>query len=235
MSEQDPNSKKLSINQWAEDDRPREKLLLKGKASLSDAELIAILISTGSREESAVDLSKRILHLVGNDLNKLASLGVKDLCKIKGIGEAKAISIISALELGRRRSFSDKPEQTRLQSSNQIYEFMKPELLDLPFEQFWIILLRQNLTVIKKTRISEGGISGTVVDLRLIFKEAIEQLATQLILVHNHPSGSCKPSAQDEALTKKIAEAGKIMDIRVVDHLIFANHEFFSFANEGLL
>lgn len=235
MSEQDPNSKKLSINQWAEDDRPREKLLLKGKASLSDAELIAILISSGSREESAVDLSKRILHLVGNDLNKLASLGVKDLCKIKGIGEAKAISIISALELGRRRSFSDKPEQTRLQSSNQIYEFMKPELLDLPFEQFWIILLRQNLTVIKKTRISEGGISGTVVDLRLIFKEAIEQLATQLILVHNHPSGSCKPSAQDEALTKKIAEAGKIMDIRVVDHLIFANHEFFSFANEGLL
>lgn len=235
MSEQDPNSKKLSINQWAEDDRPREKLLLKGKASLSDAELIAILISSGSREESAVDLSKRILHLVGNDLNKLASLGVKDLCKIKGIGEAKAISIISALELGRRRSFSDKPEQTRLQSSNQIYEFMKPELLDLPFEQFWIILLRQNLTVIKKTRISEGGISGTVVDLRLIFKEAIEQLATQLILVHNHPSGSCKPSAQDEALTKKIAEAGKIMDIRVLDHLIFANHEFFSFANEGLL
>ncbi|HRH35106.1 MAG TPA: DNA repair protein RadC [Catalimonadaceae bacterium] len=235
MSEQDPNSKKLSINQWAEDDRPREKLLLKGKASLSDAELIAILISSGSREESAVDLSKRILHLVGNDLNKLASLGVKDLCKIKGIGEAKAISIISALELGRRRSFSDKPEQTRLQSSNQIYEFMKPELLDLPFEQFWIILLRQNLTVIKKTRISEGGISGTVVDLRLIFKEAIEQLATQLILVHNHPSGSCKPSAQDEVLTKKIAEAGKIMDIRVLDHLIFANHEFFSFANEGLL
>lgn len=234
MSE-DLIGKKLTINEWAEDDRPREKLTLKGRSALSDAELIAILIGSGTREESAVDVSKRILNLVNNDLNKLASLNIKDLCKIKGIGDAKAISIIAALELGRRRSFSEKQEQIRLQSANQIYEYMKTELLDLPFEQFWIVLLRQNLTVIKKTKISEGGISGTVVDLRLIFREALEQLATQLILVHNHPSGSTKPSQQDEILTKKITEAGKIMDIRVVDHLIFTNHEFYSFANEGLI
>lgn len=234
MSE-DLYGKKLTINQWAEDDRPREKLTLKGRSALSDAELIAILIGSGTREESAVDVSKRILNLVNNDLNKLASLSIKDLCKIKGIGEAKAISIIAALELGRRRNFTEKQEQVRLQSANQIYEYMKPELLDLPFEQFWIILLRQNLTVIKKTKISEGGISGTVADLRLMFKEALEQLATQIILVHNHPSGSNRPSQQDEILTKKITEAGKIMDIRVVDHLIFTNHEFYSFANEGLI
>lgn len=235
MSEQDPVSKKLSISQWAEDDRPREKLLLKGKSSLSDAELIAILISSGSREESAVELARRILHLVGNDLNKLAGLGVKDLCKMKGIGEAKAISIIAALELGRRRNFSESEQTLVVKSSYQIYELMKPEMLDLPTEQFWIILLRQNLSVIKKMMVSQGGITGTVADIRIIMKEAISHSAPNLVLVHNHPSGQTKPSQQDETMTRKFVEAGKFLDIKIVDHLIFANTGYFSFSDEGLL
>lgn len=234
MSE-DLYGKKLTINQWAEDDRPREKLILKGKSSLSDAELIAILIGSGTREKSAVDVSKRILQMVGNDLNQLARLTIKDLCKIKGIGEAKAISIIAALEVGRRRNFSDQMENTKIRSAIEIYNFMKPELLDLHVEQFWIILLRQNLTVIKKTKISDGGITGTVVDLRIIFKEAIENLAPNLVLVHNHPSGNTRPSAEDERLTQKIKEAGKVLDIKILDHLIFTDSAYFSFQNEAML
>lgn len=235
MSDSEEFTKKLSITHWAEDDRPREKLILKGKSNLSDAELIAILIGSGSREESAVDLAKRILFQVGNDLNRLATLTVKDLCKIKGIGEAKAISIISALELGRRRRFSEESEIKILRSAQQIYTFMQPELLDLPVEQFWIILLRQNLSVIRKTKVSEGGISGTVVDMRLIFKDALDHLASHVILVHNHPSGSTVPSKNDIELTKKAIEAGKLLDIKVIDHLIFANTGYFSFVNDGLI
>lgn len=227
--------KKLKISDWHEDDRPREKLISKGRSVLSDAELMAILIGSGSRNESAVDLSKRILSHVGNDLNRLAGLTITDLCKFKGVGEAKAISIIAALELGRRRTYSDKQPLTVLKSASEIYNFMKPELLDLTHEQFWIILLRQNLSVIKKVKVSDGGLTGTVADIRMMFKEAIENLAVQMILVHNHPSGNTKPSSQDEKLTKKVVGAGEIMDIRVIDHIIFTNHEYFSFVNEGLI
>lgn len=227
--------KKLSINQWAEDDRPREKLIQKGRAALSDAELIAILIGSGNRDESAVDLSKRILNQSNQDLNQLASLSIKDLCKVKGIGEAKAIGIMAALELGRRRNFSTTKEIEILNSADLIYEFIKPVILDLPHEQFWVILLKNNLKLIKKFKVSDGGISGVLVDVRLIFKEALENLATHMVLIHNHPSGNLNPSQADEKLTKQIQEAGILLNIKVIDHLICTNEGYYSFENNQKL
>jgi len=227
--------KRLSILQWAEDDRPREKLLLKGKASLSDAELVAILIGSGTKDESAVDVAKRILALAENDLNKLARMGVKELSKIKGIGEAKAISIIAAMEIGRRRKEIERDIAPRLADSKSIYNFMRPDLLDLPTEQFWILLLNNNLCPIKKVKVSDGGISQVIVDLRLIFKEALENLATQIVLVHNHPSGKLVPSQEDRNFTKKIVDAGRLLQIQVVDHIVFANTGYYSFADQNEL
>jgi DNA repair protein RadC len=223
-----------NILSWAEEDRPREKLLLKGKAVLSDAELIAILIGSGTRELSAVDLSKLILQSVNNNLNELAKLSINDLMKFKGIGDAKAISIAAALELGRRRKESESLKKQKITSSADVYEAIRPYLMDLQHEQFWIILLNRANEVIRPQQISIGGVSGTVADPKMIFKAAIEHLASAIILVHNHPSGNLTPSQADKELTKKVKEGGQTLDIPVLDHLIFSDNGYFSFADEGI-
>lgn len=225
----------LNILSWAEEDRPREKLLLKGRSALSDAELIAILIGSGTKSLSAVDVGKQILGLAANNLNELAKFSVKDLQKVKGIGEAKAIAIVSALELGRRRKDEGFSEKVRITSSNDIYELMKPELLDLPKEEFWVILLNRANRLIKKEQISSGGISGTVADPKIIFKAALDLYASSIILVHNHPSGNLKPSQADINLTNKMKEAGKMLEIPILDHIIFGNEGYLSFADEVML
>lgn len=223
------------ILSWAEEDRPREKLLLKGKAALSDAELIAILIGSGTRELSAVDLSKVILQKAVNNLNELAKLSIKDLMKVKGIGEAKAISIIAALELGRRRKESEGVRRALISSSRDAYEQIQPYLLDLPHEEFWLLLLNRANEVIKPVQVSQGGVSGTVADPKIIFKFAIENLSSAIILVHNHPSGNLKPSEADKELTRRLSSAGKLLEIPVLDHLIFTDGGYLSFADEGML
>ncbi|MBK0404091.1 DNA repair protein RadC [Adhaeribacter sp. BT258] len=225
----------LGIKSWAEDDRPREKLLLKGRAALSDAELIAILIGSGTAKLTAVDVGKLIMGSVDNDLNALAKLSIKDLKKIKGIGEAKAITIVSALELGRRRKETAAAARTTITCSTDIYNYIKPQLLDLPHEEFWIILLNRANVVMQKVQISSGGIAGTVADPKIIFKKAIESSCSSIILVHNHPSGNTKPSAADITLTKKAKEAGLLLDMPVLDHIIFTENDYYSFADEGLL
>ncbi len=223
------------ILSWAEEDRPREKLLLKGRAALSDAELIAILIGSGTRNKSAVDVGKDILKGANNNLNELAKCTVKDLQRFEGIGEAKAIAIVSALELGRRRKEAAPLKRDKITSSQDAYQIMQPYLLDQPVEQFWIILMNRANAVIKVHNISQGGVSGTVADPKTIFKEALDKLACSLILVHNHPSGNLKPSEADIRLTKKLKEAGQTLDLPVLDHVIFADQGYMSFADEGLL
>ena len=223
-----------NILSWAEEDRPREKLMLKGKAALSDAELIAILIGSGSRDLSAVDLSKLILQSVNNNLNELAKLSINDLMKFKGIGDAKAISIAAALELGRRRKDSEMIKKPKVSSSADAYEAIRPHLMDLMHEQFWVLLLNRANEIIRPQQISIGGVVGTVADPKMIFKAAIEHLASSIILVHNHPSGNLTPSQADKDLTKKVKEAGKILDIPVLDHLIFTDNGYFSFADNGI-
>jgi DNA repair protein RadC len=225
----------LKILSWAEEDRPREKLLMKGKSALSDAELIGILIGSGTISMSAVDLAKVILNDVNNNLNDLAKLSVKDLQKFKGIGEAKAISIMSALELGRRRRESESPKKLKITSSKDVYDIMAPNLLDLPHEEFWVLLLNRANAVIKKVQISAGGVAGTVADPKIIFKTALENLSSSMILVHNHPSGNLSPSQADKEITKKMKEAGKLLEIPVLDHIIFADKNYYSFADEGIL
>ncbi|MBS1646404.1 MAG: DNA repair protein RadC [Bacteroidetes bacterium] len=225
----------LSIKNWAEDDRPREKLLQKGRQSLSDAELIAILIASGSKNESAVQLSQRILSAYQNNLNALAQLSINDLKKFKGIGEAKAITIIAALELGRRRKDAEMPQQPTIQSSKEAYELIAPKLIDLPHEEFWIVLLNRRNKLLKAECISRGGVAGTVADVRIILKTAVAHLASSMILAHNHPSGNLRPSNEDKNLTQKIQQASLLVDIKVVDHLIIGHDGYYSFADEGLL
>ena len=225
----------LNILSWAEEDRPREKLLLKGKSVLSDAELIAILIGSGTRSISAVDVAKMILSNANYNLNELAKFSIKDLKKVKGIGEAKAITIVSALELGRRRKESEFAEKVKITCSNDIYQFMKPELLDLPKEEFWVLLLNRANQLIKKEQISSGGVSGTVADPKIIFKAALDQYASSIILVHNHPSGNLRPSQADIKLTSKMKEAGSLLEIPVLDHIIFSDEGYLSFADDGML
>ncbi|GAB3171632.1 RadC family protein [Telluribacter humicola] len=227
-----PSRKILS---WAEEDRPREKLLQRGKAALTDAELIAILIGSGTVDQSAVDVAKLILGSANNNLNELARLGLNDLKKIKGIGEAKAITIVAALELGRRRKESETPRRRRITSSNDAYEEIKPYLLDKPHEEFWILLLNRANEVLRPVQISTGGVAGTVADPKLIFKHALEHLASSMILFHNHPSGNLTPSQADKDLTRKLKEAGRVLDLPVLDHLIFTDSSYYSFADEGLL
>lgn len=229
------NYKSLDIKSWAEEDRPREKLLLKGRSALSDAELIAILIGSGTPKTTAVDLAKQILKGVDNDLNRLARLSVNDLTKFKGIGPAKAIAIVSALELGRRRKDQSFKQREKVTSSEDAYNLMKPELLDRSHEEFWMILLNRANMVIKKHKVSMGGISGTVADPRLIFKTALEHTACSVILVHNHPSGNLSPSEADKKLTSKMADAGNLLDIPVLDHIIFTDQGYFSFKDENLI
>lgn len=228
-------SGKLSIKNWAEADRPREKLLEKGRQTLSDAELIAILLGSGTKELSAVELAKKILHQTGNDLNKLGKLSIKELMQHKGIGEAKAITIAAALELGRRRKDTDSKQQAVIKSSKEAYEFISPYLSDLHHEEFWAIYLSRNNTVIYQSKIGQGGINATIADIRIILKTAIEHLASGIIICHNHPSGNIKPSESDITLTQKIKEAAKLMDINLIDHIIFTDKSYFSFADEAKL
>lgn len=225
----------LKISQWAEEDRPREKLLLKGKSVLSDAELIGILLGSGTVSLSAVEVGKLLLKEVDNDLNQLAKLSVKDLQKVKGVGVAKAITIVSAMELGRRRKEAGSLVRNKISCSQDVYNIMTPNLLDLDHEQFWVVLLNRANVVIKKVSISQGGVSGTIADPKLIFKTAIENLASAIILIHNHPSGNLKPSEADVALTRKIKSAGSLLEVPVLDHIIFTNNGYYSFADEGNL
>ncbi len=228
------NQEKIGIKSWAEEDRPREKLMTQGRRSLTDAELIAILIGSGSRDETAVELSKRILHHYSNDLNKLGKASIIELSNFKGIGEAKAISIIAALEIGRRRNDFETKTPENISSSKDAYNTMRRHLLDLNHEEFWILLIGRSQKVLSKELVSRGGLSETVVDPKIIFSMALQHMATGIILIHNHPSGNLKPSQQDIFLTKKLAEAGKVLDIKVLDHLIITDNGYYSFADEGI-
>ena len=227
--------KKPSIKEWAVEDRPREKMLVNGVRALSEAELVAILIGSGNSDESAVELSRRILASVANNLNELGKKTIADLQKFKGIGEAKAITIMAALELGRRRKESDPTEKPKINTSTDAANIFKPILSDLPHEEFWVLMLNRNNLVIDKMIISRGGITGTVIDVRIIMKIALECLACSIILCHNHPSGNLIPSEADKEITRKIKDAGKLLDISVLDHVIVGNNSFFSFADEGLI
>lgn len=235
FSKQFMEENKLGIKSWAEEDRPREKLMEKGRHVLTEAELIAILIGSGSKDETAVELSKRILASVGNNLNDLGKLSISELIKFKGIGEAKAISVMAALELGRRRKETDLVKRDKISTSKDVYDIMKPILLDLPHEEFWLLILNRANLVIKKELISRGGVSGTVVDTKIIFKAAVENYACSIIICHNHPSGNLKPSEADIRITKNIKDAGKLMEIPLLDHLIITENGFYSFADEGMI
>lgn len=232
MSEKKPS---FSIKNWSEDDRPREKLLNKGKDALSDAELVAILIGSGSRNESAVELCKRILSSTENNLSALGKLSIKQLMEFKGIGEAKAISIVAALELGRRRRGEEALQLSKIESSQSVFELMQPIIGELPHEEFWIVYLNNSNKVIHKNQLSKGGITGTLVDVRLVMKTAIEVGATGLILAHNHPSGTLKPSEADKQITQKLKTAAQSLDLKVLDHLIITEKAYFSFADENIL
>ena len=225
----------LTIRNWAVEDRPREKLVSAGSQSLSDAELIAILIGSGTKNISAVELARRILHTAGNNLDKLGKYSVTDLKKVKGIGLAKAISILAALELGRRRKISDGLNEIKITGSADVFNIMYPITGDLNYEEFWVIYLNRSNKVITKRKISQGGITGTVTDIRIILKNALENLATSIILCHNHPSGNLQPSEADISITRRLKESSTLMDIALLDHLILAGKSYFSFADENLL
>lgn len=225
----------LPITTWALEDRPREKLLTKGIQSLSDAELIAILIGSGSKNETAVELSKRILSSASNNLNQLGKQTINDLQCFKGIGEAKAISIVAAMELGKRRKVADILEKQSIGCSKDVFELFASVLGDLPYEEFWVLHLNRSNKIINKLKISQGGVSGTVIDIKLVLKHAIEKLSSSIILCHNHPSGNKQPSKSDIDITKKLKEAASLMDISLLDHIIVTDTEYFSMADEGIL
>ncbi|MBN2275822.1 MAG: DNA repair protein RadC [Bacteroidales bacterium] len=224
-----------SIKEWAVEDRPREKLMVNGIQSLSHSELIAILIGSGTKNQSAVELARRILSNANNDLDQLGRFTVSDFMKIKGIGKAKAIAIVSALELGRRRKLSESADRIRITSSDNVFEVFYQHLADLPHEEFWILLLNRSNKIIDKRKISQGGIAGTVTDIRMILKFAIDVLASSIIVCHNHPSGNLQPSEADIQITRKIKDAATVMDIALLDHVIVAGKKYFSFADENLL
>jgi len=230
-----PENNYFPIHQWAEGDRPREKLLLKGKHSLSNAELIAILMGSGSKNESAVDLAKRILKTASDNLIELSRLDVQDLKKFKGVGEAKAISIIAALELGKRRRGEEALEKKKISSSRDVFEYFSSIFGDSNYEAFYILLLNRGNKIIREVQISEGGFSGTVADPKKIFKIALENNASAIILCHNHPSGNIQPSEADIKLTKKLKNAGEMLDLQVLDHIILGDEKYYSFADEGRL
>jgi DNA repair protein RadC len=226
---------RIPISAWAEDDRPREKLMLKGKSQLSKAELLAILIGSGTSNESAVQLAQSILNHVKNNLAELSRISIQELMSFKGIGEAKAISIVAGLELGKRRLAEDVLERKKVKSSEDAFHLMFPELSDKQYEEFWILMLDRANQVIRKVNISEGGMAGTVADPKKIYKMALDFKASSLILAHNHPSNNLKPSQNDIDLTRKLRSAGKLLDIEVLDHLILGNDSYFSFADEGMI
>lgn len=226
---------KLSIPEWSKADRPRERLLANGPKALSDAELVAILIRSGTPQDSALDLARLILRKAGNDLHKLAGTGVAELMRIKGVGEAKALSIVAALELGLRRRDQVVEQRPLVASSAHAFELLRPQLADLPHEEFWLLLLDRGNRLLDRCRVSSGGMHGTVADPKLIFREALEKRASGVILCHNHPSGQLRPSMEDIQLTKKLVEGGRFLDIAVQDHLIIAATGYFSFADNGQL
>lgn len=225
----------LPIKEWAQEDRPREKFLLKGIGALSNAELIAILLATGSREESAVDIAKRILCQANNNLAEFSEFSIADLKKIKGIGEAKAITLLAAIELGRRRNVAEAELQPKIQASKHIFDRMYPVLAHLKHEEFHVLYLNRAHQLIAAKRLSAGGVAGTIVDVKLIGKYAMEYLASSLVLVHNHPSGNTQPSEEDTILTQKIKQAATFVDCTLIDHVIIAKNDYFSFADEGML
>ncbi|WP_300814373.1 DNA repair protein RadC [uncultured Bacteroides sp.] len=226
---------KLTIKQLAAEDRPREKMMLKGAEALSDAELLAILIGSGNAEESAVSLMQRVMNACGNDLNRLGKWEVRDFARFKGLGPAKSVTVMAALELGKRRKLREPAERQTVSSSTDIYELFHPLLCDLPTEEFWVLLLNQAGKVIDKVRISRGGIDQTSADVRTILREALLQRATQLVLVHNHPSGNTRPSPDDRRLTENVKRAAQTMNIRLTDHVIVTDGAYFSFNDEGCL
>lgn len=228
------STQKLRITDWAEEDRPREKLLMKGVQNLSDAELLAILIGSGNKNETAVELSQRILHFVKNNLNSLGRLSINELINnFNGIGEAKAITIIAALELGRRRKDSEREKMAQIKSSIDIFNLFQPILGDLPHEESWILLLNSANKIIKRLQVSKGGLNGITIDIRMIMKESIESLATGIILVHNHPSGNLTPSREDDDITTKLSVASSFVDIQMIDHVIITDDGFYSYKDEN--
>jgi len=228
-------STSFSIKHWSDDDKPREKLVHKGRAVLSDAELIAILIGSGSRSESAVELAKRILASVDNNLNELGKLSIKQLMVFKGIGEAKAVTIAAAMEMGRRRRGEDALKITKIGSSTDAFELLQPIMGELEHEEFWVLYLNNSNKVLHKAQLSKGGITGTLVDVRILMKQSLELGAVGLILAHNHPSGTLKPSTADKQITQKIKRASESLDIKVLDHLIITQKAYFSFADNNVL
>ncbi|MBU3839180.1 RadC family protein [Bacteroides caecigallinarum] len=226
-------TERLSINQWAEEDRPREKMLMHGASSLSNAELLAILIGSGSTDESAVELMRKVLDKYNNSLSALGKCSVSDLCKFKGIGPAKAITILAASELGKRRKDEKQEERKPIRSSEDIYSYFHPVMCDLPVEECWVMFLNQAAKVIDVTRISQGGLASTQVDVRVILREALLKRATSMILSHNHPSGNVRPSADDDRLTQALFQASKVMNIRMLDHVIVTDGAYYSYADEG--
>jgi DNA repair protein RadC len=224
-----------TIKSWAEDDRPREKMILKGRHSLSDAELLAIILGSGSRDKSAVELAKEMLLSVSNSLDLFGKKTLKELIKFKGVGEAKAISILAAIELGRRRNDLDISKKIKVNSAQIIYEYLNPYFKDLAHEEFYIVLLNRANEIIYKSQISKGGISGTIVDGKVVFKIALDYSASAIILCHNHPSGQLFPSFQDEKITSELISFGKMIDLPILDHLIFTDNGYFSFAENGLM
>lgn len=225
----------LKITDWAVEDRPREKLALYGTSTLSDAELLGILISSGTREKSAVDLGRELLSLAGNNLNTLGKLAIADLTRVHGIGNARAVTIAAALELGRRRKLSEIPVVTQIKCSKDVADIFQPILSDLLHEEFWILFLNRSNRVINRMKLSQGGISGTVTDVRLVMKKAVEYLASGIIVCHNHPSGNLSPSEADSRITQKIKDAGALLDIQLLDHLIISDKDYYSFADNGVL
>lgn len=228
-------TKKMNISDWAIDDRPREKMMAKGASALSDAELLAILIGSGNTNETAVELMRRLLKDCQNNLSSMARWDVRQFSQYKGMGPAKSITIMAALELGRRRNTQEAEERSSIGCSNDIYKIFRPLMRDLPIEEFWILFLNQSNKVIDKIRISCGGIAGTVVDVRTILREALLRHATQIVALHNHPSGNCKPSKPDCDITEQLRKAGDTMNIRLIDHVIVSESNYYSFADEGLI
>jgi DNA repair protein RadC len=225
----------MSIKFLAEDDRPREKFLLKGKSSLSDSELLAIIMGSGNRNETAVELARRILASVNNNWNQLSLLSVKDLMKFKGVGEVKAISIATALEIGRRKVSQEVPDKPVISSSSVAYDIFRNHLSDLRTEEFWAIFLNRSNKVIHFAQLTQGGINQSIVDIRVLFKTALDHFSTGIIIAHNHPSGSLQPSREDIEITRNIKIAGETMNIQLLDHLIITQNSYFSFSDDGLL
>ena len=228
-------SENLNIKSWAPEDRPREKLTMKGKSALSEAVLLAILLGSGTRKMSAVEIGRRLLQHANNNLNQLATLSAKQLMNVRGIGEAKAMTIVAALELGRRRKERDSEERPKIGGSIDAFHLLRSDFQDIPYEAFWIIMLNRANRVIRKYQVSQGGVTGTVADPKIIFKAALEELASGIILAHNHPSGNLTASQADIDLTKKLSAGGRLLEIQVLDHLIISGQKYFSFADEGLI